>query len=343
MMQLAVAGTHVLASIPSPPPEFSKFSIGPLTIHAYAICIMIGIVSAMWIAARRWRAKGGPEDVVWDICIWAIPFGIIGGRLYHVLVTDPEYYFGLGGQSAHWAEIPQIWAGGLGIMGAISLGSLGAWIACRRAGVRLSAFLDAAVPGVLLAQAFGRWGNWFNQELFGAPTTLPWGLEIDANSYNFPPGLPAGTLFQPTFLYESLWNVLGVFLLLALDRKFKLRRGAMFWAYITWYGIGRTIMETMRIDAADTITILGIGLRVHMWLAIAMIIMGIIGILFVLTRLRPLPDPGVYLKGREPQPEVAAATTAGDAGAAETKLENKPKDAKPENGTPSDGKAPPAS
>ncbi len=312
MMPLLFAGTNVLVSIPSPPPEFSKFSIGPLTIHAYAICIMIGIVAAMWIAARRWKAKGGPDEVIWDICIWAIPFGIVGGRLYHVLITDPEYYFGLGGQTAHLAEIPQIWAGGLGIMGAISLGALGAWIACRRAGVRLSAFLDAAAPGVLLAQAFGRWGNWFNQELFGAPTTLPWGLQIDPNSYNFPPGLPADTLFQPTFLYESMWNVAGVLLLLALDRKFKLRRGAMFWAYIAWYGIGRTIMETMRIDAADTIYILGIGLRVHMWLAIAMIIMGTIGMIIVLTRLRPLPDVGVYLKGREPKVKSVEATGAQD-------------------------------
>lgn len=310
MMPLLNTGANVLASIPSPPPEFSKFSIGPLTIHAYAICIMIGIVAAMWITARRWKAKGGPDEVVWDICIWAIPFGIIGGRLYHVLITDPEYYFGLAGQSAHLSEIPQIWAGGLGIMGAISLGALGAWIACRRAGVRLSAFLDAAAPGVLLAQAFGRWGNWFNQELFGSPTTLPWGLQIDPNSYNFPPGYPADTLFQPTFLYESLWNVAGVLLLLALDRKFKLRRGAMFWAYILWYGMGRTIMETMRIDAADTITILGIGLRVHMWLAIAMIIMGAIGLVFVLTRLRPLPDVGVYLLGREPKPESDETTGA---------------------------------
>ncbi|GAA5226189.1 prolipoprotein diacylglyceryl transferase [Paeniglutamicibacter antarcticus] len=312
MMPLLSAGTNVLVSIPSPPPEFSKFSIGPLTIHAYAICIMIGIVAAMWIAARRWKAKGGPDEVIWDICIWAIPFGIVGGRLYHVLITDPEYYFGLGGQTAHLAEIPQIWAGGLGIMGAISLGALGAWIACRRAGVRLSAFLDAAAPGVLLAQAFGRWGNWFNQELFGAPTTLPWGLQIDPNSYNFPPGLPADTLFQPTFLYESMWNVAGVLLLLALDRKFKLRRGAMFWAYIAWYGIGRTIMETMRIDAADTIYILGIGLRVHMWLAIAMIIMGTIGMIIVLTRLRPLPDVGVYLKGREPKVKSVEATGTQD-------------------------------
>ncbi len=324
MSSILMAGANVLASIPSPPAEFSKFSIGPLTIHAYALCILTGIVVAMWMTNKRWLAKGGPAEVVWDICIWAIPFGIVGGRLYHVLVTDPEYYFGLNGQSAHWSEIPQIWAGGLGIMGAISLGSLGAWIACRRAGVRLPAFLDAVAPGVLLAQAFGRWGNWFNQELFGKPTTLPWGLEIDPNSYNFPPGLPAGTLFQPTFLYESLWNVAGVVLLLALDRKFKLRRCSMFWSYLIWYGIGRIIMETMRIDAADIIVILGIGLRVHMWLAIAMVIMGTIGLIYVLVKLRPQPDPGVYLPGREPQ-DTANVNVATDAAATpETSTENTP-------------------
>lgn len=324
MSSMLMAGANVLASIPSPPAEFSKFSIGPLTIHAYALCILTGIVVAMWMTNKRWLAKGGPAEVVWDICIWAIPFGIVGGRLYHVLVTDPEYYFGLNGQSAHWSEIPQIWAGGLGIMGAISLGSLGAWIACRRAGVRLPAFLDAVAPGVLLAQAFGRWGNWFNQELFGKPTTLPWGLEIDPNSYNFPPGLPAGTLFQPTFLYESLWNVAGVVLLLALDRKFKLRRCSMFWSYLIWYGIGRIIMETMRIDAADIIVILGIGLRVHMWLAIAMVIMGTVGLIYVLVKLRPQPDPGVYLPGREPADTTSSNVATDAAATPETSTENTP-------------------
>ncbi len=324
MSSMLMAGANVLASIPSPPAEFSKFSIGPLTIHAYALCILTGIVVAMWMTNKRWLAKGGPAEVVWDICIWAIPFGIVGGRLYHVLVTDPEYYFGLNGQSAHWSEIPQIWAGGLGIMGAISLGSLGAWIACRRAGVRLPAFLDAVAPGVLLAQAFGRWGNWFNQELFGEPTTLPWGLEIDPNSYNFPPGLPAGTLFQPTFLYESLWNVAGVVLLLALDRKFKLRRCSMFWSYLIWYGIGRIIMETMRIDAADIIVILGIGLRVHMWLAIAMVIMGTVGLIYVLVKLRPQPDPGVYLPGREPADTTSSNVATDAAATPETSTENTP-------------------
>lgn len=337
MSSLLTAGASILASIPSPPAEFSKFSLGPLTIHAYALCILLGIVVAMWMTNKRWLAKGGPADVVWDICIWAIPFGIVGGRLYHVLITDPEYYFGLNGQMAHWAEIPQIWAGGLGIMGAISLGSLGAWIACRRAGVRLPAFLDAVAPGVLLAQAFGRWGNWFNQELFGKPTTLPWGLEIDPNSYNFPPGLPAGTLFQPTFLYESLWNVLGVLLLLALDRKFKLRRTALFWCYLIWYGIGRTMMETMRIDAADTITILGIGLRVHMWLAIGMVLLGTVSLIYVLVKLRPQPYPGIYLPGRAPKEEVEtkneSASATGTDSSTQTKTDDGTKSKDQEDGT----------
>ena len=332
MSLFLTAGAGVLASIPSPPAEFSKFSLGPLTIHAYALCILLGIVVAMWMTNKRWLAKGGPADIVWDICIWAIPFGIIGGRLYHVLITDPEYYFGLNGQSAHWAEIPQIWAGGLGIMGAISLGSLGAWIACRRAGVRLPAFLDAVAPGVLLAQAFGRWGNWFNQELFGKPTTLPWGLEIDPNSYNFPAGLPAGTLFHPTFLYESLWNVLGVIVLLALDRKFKLRRTAMFWSYLIWYGVGRIMMETLRIDAADTITILGIGLRVHMWLAIGMVLLGTVGLVYVLVKLRPQPYPGVYLPGRAPKEEAKTSSDSTSATEKESTVETRTQDPE-EDGT----------
>ncbi|GAA4370833.1 prolipoprotein diacylglyceryl transferase [Paeniglutamicibacter cryotolerans] len=322
------------ASIPSPPPQFAQFHIGPLTIHAYALCILAGIVVAMWMTSRRWNRRGAPAEAVWDICIWAIPFGIVGGRLYHVLITDPEYYFGLNGMQAHWSEIPQIWAGGLGIMGAVSLGALGAWIGCRRAGVRLSAFADAAAPGVLLAQAFGRWGNWFNQELFGTPTTLPWGLQIDYTSHNFPPGLPPGTLFQPTFLYESLWNLAGVGLLLLLDRKFKLHRGSMFWSYVIWYGIGRTLMETMRIDPAEIINILGIGLRVHMWLAIGLVIMGLIGLLYVLIRLRPQPDPGIYLPGRAPveeKVEAGSVKTATEADADSTGGAPDPKD------TPDDG------
>ncbi|WP_345469543.1 prolipoprotein diacylglyceryl transferase [Glutamicibacter ectropisis] len=308
LSQLALA---VPASIPSPPTEFSKFSIGPLTIHAYALCILAGILVALWLTNKRMQARGGNSDMLWDIAIWAIPFGIVGGRLYHVLITDPMYYFGLGGQQAHWAEIPQLWLGGLGIMGAVALGSLGAWIGARKAGVRLSAFADAAVPGLLLAQALGRWGNWFNQELFGAPTTLPWGLEIDPNSYNFPAGLPADTLFHPTFLYESLWNVLGALVLIGLDRKFKLRRGALFCCYMIWYGIGRTFTESLRLDPAEIINIGPVGLRVHQWLAIAVAVAGVIALIIVLKRTRGDSADPFFLPGRQPVP-VATGEQAVD-------------------------------
>lgn len=300
--QLALA---VPASIPSPPAEFSKFSIGPLTIHAYALCILLGILVALWLTNKRMQARGGNSDMLWDIAIWAIPFGIVGGRLYHVLITDPMYYFGLGEQQAHVAEIPQLWLGGLGIMGAVLLGALGAWIGCRRTGVRLSAFADAAAPGLLIAQGIGRWGNWFNQELFGSPTTLPWGLQIDPNSYNFPAGLPADTLFHPTFLYESLWNVAGALVLIALDRKFKLRRGALFCCYMIWYGIGRTFTESLRLDPAEIIHIGPLGLRVHQWLAIALVIAGAIALSLVLAKLRGQNVNPFFLPGREPKAEVA--------------------------------------
>ncbi|HJX79564.1 prolipoprotein diacylglyceryl transferase [Glutamicibacter sp.] len=321
------------ASIPSPPVEFSKFSIGPLTIHAYALCILVGIVLALWLTSRRMRARGGDSDQLWDIVIWAIPFGIVGGRLYHVLITDPGYYFGLGGQQSHWAEIPQLWLGGLGIMGAISLGIVGAWIGCRRTGVRLSAFIDAVAPGVLLAQAAGRWGNWFNQELFGAPTTLPWGLQIDPEHYNFPDGLPADTLFHPTFLYESLWNVLGVVVLLALDKKFKLRRGAMFCCYVIWYGIGRTFTESLRLDPAEIITIGPLSLRIHQWLAIGLVIFGSLALSYVLAKLRPEGKDSLFADGREP--------AAVQAGASESAPQQKLKPTGVEKTSPTDDQFPP--
>ncbi|WP_102158921.1 prolipoprotein diacylglyceryl transferase [Zhihengliuella halotolerans] len=286
------------ASIPSPPAEWSSISLGPLTIHAYALCILAGIVAAMWLTNRRWRAKGGPEGVVWDICIWAIPFGIIGGRLYHIF-SSPDAYFGpgfdgTGDLSLTW----QIWRGGLGIWGAVALGLVGAWIACRRYGVRLSAFADAAAPGVLLAQAIGRLGNWFNQELFGAPTTLPWGLEIDASSPTFPPGVAEGTLFHPTFLYELVWNVLGVLLLLALDRKFTFRRGAMMWLYILVYTLGRVWIEMLRIDDAEMITLFGVEQRLNVWTSILLIVIAAAAFVMTILASRGRPDPGVYLTGR---------------------------------------------
>nr|WP_307086678.1 prolipoprotein diacylglyceryl transferase [Arthrobacter agilis] len=298
---------RVAASIPSPPPEWASFSLGPLTIHAYALCILAGIILALILTQKRFVAFGGSADAVWDIAIWAIPFGIIGGRLYHV-ISSPDAYFGPEGDLA---RIPQIWQGGLGIWGAIALGAVGAWIGARRAGVKLSAFADAAAPGVLLAQAVGRLGNWFNQELFGAPTTLPWGLEIDADNVNFPADQAPGTLFHPTFLYELLWNLAGVALLLLLARKFRLRGGRMFWLYAAYYTLGRVWIETLRIDDAEMVTLFGVTQRLNVWTSIAVFLVSLAVLVYLSVRRGPVDAPSVYLPGREPKGPVEGAAADG--------------------------------
>lgn len=285
---------HAPASIPSP--DWNSFDIGPLTIHAYALCILAGIAAALWLTSVRWKRRSGPEDAIWDIAIWAVPFGIIGGRLYHVF-SSPDAYFGPNGNL--WL-IPQIWLGGLGIWGAVLLGAVGAWIGCRRSGVKLSAFIDAAAPGLLLAQAIGRWGNWFNQELYGGPTTLPWGLEIDSGNPALPPGLPADTLFHPTFLYESLWNLAGVALLLLLDRHFKFRHGRLFWLYAAYYTLGRVWIEALRIDDAELI----FGVRLNVWTSILVFLVSVAFFIGLGLKWRNTGEPrSVYLPGREPADE----------------------------------------
>jgi prolipoprotein diacylglyceryl transferase len=312
------AGTAltVAASIPSPPSEWASFALGPLTIHAYALCILAGIILALILTQKRFVSFGGHADAVWDIAIWAIPFGIIGGRLYHV-VSSPDAYFGPEGDLA---RIPQIWQGGLGIWGAIALGAVGAWIGARRAGVKLSAFADAAAPGVLLAQAVGRLGNWFNQELFGAPTTLPWGLEIDADNANFPPDQAPGTLFHPTFLYELLWNLAGVALLLLLARRFRLRGGRMFWLYAAYYTLGRVWIEALRIDDAEMVTLFGITQRLNVWTSIAVFLVSLAVLVYLSVRRGPVDDASVYLPGREPKGAVEdAADRKDDADSADRK------------------------
>jgi prolipoprotein diacylglyceryl transferase len=301
MQTLLHAAALVPASIPSP--GWSGFDIplpwGSLRIHAYALCILAGIIVGLWLTSLRWARRGAPEGSVWDIVIWAIPFGIIGGRLYHV-VSSPDQYFGPGfdGTGDLWL-IPQIQRGGLGIWGAVVLGVLGAWIGCRRSGVKLTAFLDAAAPGLLLAQAVGRWGNYFNQELFGGPTTLPWGLQIDADNANFPAGMPAGTLFHPTFLYESLWNIAGVLILLALDRRFRFRRGRLFWLYAMYYTLGRVWIEAMRIDDAEQISLFGLTARLNVWTSIFVFVVALVVFVLLGMKGRPQPD-SPYLAGREP-------------------------------------------
>ncbi|MDD1477961.1 prolipoprotein diacylglyceryl transferase [Arthrobacter sp. H16F315] len=322
MQSVLHAAAMIPASIPSP--EWSGFDIplpwGSLRIHAYALCILLGIVVGLWLTSVRWAKRGAPEGSVWDIAIWAIPFGIIGGRLYHV-VSSPDAYFGPGFDgTGDLSLIPQLQRGGLGIWGAVLLGTVGAWIGCRRAGVKLSGFLDAAAPGLLLAQAIGRWGNYFNQELFGGPTTLPWGLQIDADNPNFPPGMAAGTLFHPTFLYESLWSLAGVGILLLLDRKFRFRRGRLFALYAVYYTLGRVWIEAMRIDDAEQITFFGITTRLNVWTSIV-VLLGALAI-FVILGLRKRTEPDtVYLAGRAPSDADADtdadadANTDADAGA----------------------------
>ncbi|WP_430866852.1 prolipoprotein diacylglyceryl transferase [Demequina aurantiaca] len=249
-------------SIPSPPPEWSSLSLGPLTIHLYAIMILIGIFVGLWIATRRWVERGGDPEVVGSIAIWAIPFGIIGGRIYHV-ISSPAAYFGEGGSPLKAFEI---WNGGLGIWGAVAFGALGAYIGAKRNGASFTAFMDAAAPGLLVAQAIGRLGNYFNQELFGSPSSLPWALQIDPAFR--PEGFEQYTTFHPTFLYELLWNLAGAALLIYLDKKWDLRGGRVFWLYVVVYTTGRLWIENVRIDEAVQIA----GLRVNVWVSLVVLV-----------------------------------------------------------------------
>jgi len=230
--------------------------------------------------------------MILDIALWAVPFGIVGGRIFHVL-THWDFYFHPG---ADISKVFAIWEGGLAIFGALILGSVGAFIGARTAGIKFLAFADAIAPGVLVAQAIGRIGNYFNSELFGQPTTLPWGLEISTANDAYPQGLPAGVLFHPTFFYELIWNLIGFAVLIWLDRKFKLRWGQMFAAYLITYSIGRAFIESIRIDPSEYF----FGLRTNVWSAIFGIAIGIA--LFVWSRRRNRgPETSVYLEGREPQ------------------------------------------
>ncbi|MFP5345701.1 MAG: prolipoprotein diacylglyceryl transferase [Actinomycetes bacterium] len=280
-----------------PSPSQGVWHIGFFPVRAYALCILAGIVAAIWIGTRRWVARGGPEGTVVDVAIWAVPFGVVGGRLYHV-VSSPAAYFGPGGDPLRALEI---WKGGLGIWGAVALGALGAWIGCRRQGVRLSTFADAVAPGLLVAQAIGRLGNWFNQELFGAPTTLPWGLRIDP-AYR-PPGYENVATFHPTFLYELLWNLAAAAVLVWLDRRFRLGHGRVFWAYVVLYTLGRVWIEALRIDEAEHV----LGLRLNIWTSVGVCLLGVVGFV-VSARRHPGRETSVYLRGRRPGEDAPQAS-----------------------------------
>lgn len=237
------------------------------------------LTEAQAAAGRDWKFwnRPGADDIL-DITFWAVPFGILGARIYHV-ISHWQSYFGPG---ADWTSAFRIWEGGLAIIGGIAGGTLGAYIVCRRRKISLPVVADALAPGVLVAQGIGRWGNWFNQELYGGPTTLPWGLEIDARHLVVNPAtgqrFAEGTLFHPTFLYESLWNFAFAGVLIWLDRKFKLGHGRVMALYVYFYCLGRTWVETMRTEPANVI----LGLRVNSWAsmilgAIAIIVFCVIG------------------------------------------------------------------
>ena len=249
-----------------PSPSQGVWHLGPLPIRAYALCLLAGIFVAIFVTRRRWIARGRNPDDVSAIATWAVPFGIVGGRLYHV-ITDPELYFKKG---EHPIQALYIWRGGLGIWGAVALGAVGAWIGCRRRGVRLQDFADALAPGLVLAQGIGRWGNYFNQELFGRPSGLPWALRIDPA--NRPPATPTIALYQPTFLYESLWDIGVALLLVWADRRFSLRRGRLFALYVLAYTAGRAWVEYLRVDHANHIA----GLRLNDWTSILVFLGGAI-------------------------------------------------------------------
>jgi prolipoprotein diacylglyceryl transferase len=283
----------VLAAIPSP--DQGVWYVGPFPLRAYALCILAGIVAAVVIGDRRWRARGGRAGTVADVAVWAVPFGIVGGRLYHVF-SSPDAYFGPGGDPT---LIPQVWRGGLGIWGAIALGAVGAWIACRRRGIPLPAFGDAIAPGLAVAQALGRWGNWFNQELFGRPTDLPWGLRIDPE--HRPPGLEEADTFHPAFLYESLWDLGVAGLVVWADRRFRLGHGRAFALYVAAYCLGRVWIELLRVDDAERV----LGLRLNVWTSVVVLAAAAVYIA-VSARLRPGREATVE-PGSEAAPEPAQA------------------------------------
>lgn len=285
-----------------PSPSEGVWHLGPLPLRAYALGIIIGALVAIWVGERRFQARGGRAGVIGDIAIWAIPFGIIGARIYHV-VTDPELYFGEG---RNFTDVFLIWKGGLGIWGAIAGGGLGAYIACRRYGVSFTAVADALAPGLLIAQAIGRIGNYFNQELFGRPTDLPWGLEIAQD--HRPVGYENFATFHPTFLYEMIWNLAAAALIILIDRRVKLTGGRAFALYAMLYTLGRGWIESLRIDTANHIG----PFRLNVWTSI--IVFTIALIFFVATRNRQGREMSVLGSDGDPEPSSPVPAPTDDEG-----------------------------
>jgi phosphatidylglycerol---prolipoprotein diacylglyceryl transferase len=263
----------VLASIPSP--SSGDIQVGPLELHAYGLMLLLGILAAVWLTGIRWTRRGGDWDLVLRVAMWGVAGGIIGARAYHVLTS--------------WSEVPDewwgpfaVWRGGLGVWGGIAGGVLAGAIVVRRSGNSVFEFMDAVAPGLLLAQAIGRWGNYFNQELFGEPTDLPWGLEIDPARR--PPQFADSETFHPTFLYEFGWNIIGVLVLLLVDRRFRIKPPGLFALYVAWYTFGRTFEELIRIDPSHEY----LGFRLNFYVSATMFVLAVIW--FVWAQRRPVGD-----------------------------------------------------
>lgn len=286
----------MVTSIPSP--SISYFDLGPVRIHIYALCILAGIVIATLLTNSRLTARGGEKWITLDIILWAVPIGIVAARFYHVF-THPNDYFYAG---ANLAKVFYIWEGGNAIFGALIGGAVGVLIGCHYTGIRFWSFADALAPGLLIAQATGRLGNYFNQELFGNPTTLPWGLEIDYPNAAWPENAPIGTLFEPTFLYEMLWNVLGAAVIILLERRLYLRWGKALAIYLMWYGLGRSYFESIRLDPSEEL----FGIRSNIWAAWIAIAIGI-AIVLIQRRRHPGREESVYRAGF-PKVKLEAAT-----------------------------------
>jgi prolipoprotein diacylglyceryl transferase len=298
--------TSVVASLPSP--SFNTISLGPVTLRLYGLCIALGVIAAVIISSKRWEARGGNPDDIGTIALWAVPAGVIGARVYHV-ATDWKKYEG------NWGEAFNITHGGLGIPGGILFGVIVGLIVVKKKGLPAAPLLDVVAPAIPVAQAIGRLGNWFNQELYGRPTKLPWGLEItDAVNAK---GIPyaAGTLFHPTFLYEALWSLGVAGVLVLIDRTRKLRPGELFAGYVLGYGIGRLWVEDLRIDEASLIW----GVRVNIWMS-SILILGSLAYI-VISRRRPAPTVP-----REHEAETAEEL-AEDEAAAEVAAEERAEEA----------------
>lgn len=314
-------------SIPSP--AQAEWSIGPFPLRAYAIAIILGIVVAWWMMDRRYRKKGGPDEVSIDIAIWAVIFGILGGRIYHV-ITDYQLYFGEGKDP--WRAF-YIWEGGLGIWGAIALGGVGVFIAMRRRGLRMLPMADALAPALLVAQALGRWGNYFNQELYGSPTDVPWALEIDPQ--HIVGGYPAGTTFHPTFLYESLWCLAGAALLVLIEKRFDLVAGQLFAAYGMVYTAGRVWIEMLRIDNAHHI----LGLRLNVWTSLISFCVAAAALVILRRLYKKNPERNdIWLSQEAREKFEAARVAAGSGGDSEVSAESSGGHGEGEGPTPSETK-----